>query len=138
MVVGWLRAHVKPVAEADLKKVPQLIAELDSDEFKVRESAYRQLVELGNAAVPSLREALTKNPALEVQRRLKTLLSRPQSLIHSPEILRRLRAIQVLERLDSQESRRLLAELAKGVSHADETVEAKRALGRLSLATRNQ
>jgi WD40 repeat protein len=135
MVVGWLRAHLKPADEADFKKVRLLIADLNHDEFKVRESAYRQLAQLGNAGVPALREALAKNPAPEVQGRLETLLSRPPSLVTSPEILRRLRAIQVLERLDSRESRRLLAELAKGMSHADETLEAQRALERLSRRT---
>jgi WD40 repeat protein len=131
-VVGFLRANLKPATEADFKRVRQLITDLDSDEFKVRDSAYRQLAELGNAAVPALREALARNPALEVKGRLETLLSRPQNLVHSPEILRRLRAIQVLEQLDSRESRRLLAELAKGMSHADETMEAQRTLERLS------
>jgi RNA polymerase sigma factor (sigma-70 family) len=131
MVVGFLRTRLKPAAEADFKKVRQLIADLASDTFKVRESAYGQLAELGNAAVPSLREAMTKNPGLEVQRRLETLLARSQSQVRSSETLQRLRAIQVLERIDSRESRRLLAELGKGMSHSEETLEAQRALKRM-------
>lgn len=135
MIVDLLRSQLKPATEAEFKKVRQLIADLDSDAFKVRESAYGQLAELDYDALPALREALAKNSGLEVQRRLEMLLSRPQNPINSPEVLQRLRAIQVLERLNSRESRQLLAELAKGMSHADETVEAQRSLQRLSRRT---
>ena len=92
----------------------------------------KQLEDLGNAAVPALRKALEKNPSLEVRRRLETLLSRQPSLVSSPETLRCLRAIQVLERIASKEAERFLAELARGMAYAPETLEAKAAQERLS------
>jgi hypothetical protein len=54
----------------------------------------------------------------------------------SPEILARLRAIQVLERLASKPAQRLLAELATGVAHAAETQDAKASLERLAHRSR--
>ena len=131
-VIELLRDRVKPVAEADFKKVRQLIAELDSDNFKVRDSAFRQLEDLGSGAVPALREAQARNLPLEVQRRLEKLLARAEEPVRSPEILQRLRAIQALERLDATEARRLLGELAGGMPHADETRAAQRALERVT------
>lgn len=135
-VIGLLRDRVKPVVEADFKKVRQLIEDLDSDNFKVRDGADRQLEDLGNAAVPALREAQAKNLPLEVHHRLEKLLARAEGPVRSPEILQRLRAIQVLERLDSPEARRLLVELAAGMPHADETRAARRALERLARLTK--
>jgi WD40 repeat protein len=130
--VAFLRERLKPAAEMDGKKVRQLIADLDSDTFDVREKANRQLQDLGPAAVPALREALEKEPSPEVRRRLETLLSRQPGLAQLPEVLRRVRAIQVLERLGSKEARALLTELSKGAAYATETQEAKAALERLS------
>jgi hypothetical protein len=130
--VAFLRRHLKPAEDTDLQKVRQYIADLDSDTFAVREKASRQLEDLGSAAVPALRQALEQNPSAEVRRRLVALLARPQALVTSSEVLRRLRAIQVLEQIASKEARGLLAELAGGAAHAAETVEAKASLERLA------
>ncbi len=130
--VSFLRQRVKPVRDADFEKVRKHIADLDSDTFEVREKAYKRLEELGGAAAPALRQALEKNPPLEVRRRLETLLAQPAALVRPPEVLRRLRAVQVLEQVASKEARDVLAELAGGADHAPETREAKAALERLS------
>jgi hypothetical protein len=139
-VVSFVREQLKPAAAADIKKARQLIADLDGDTFKTRESAYTQLAELANAAVPMVREALAKKPGLEAQRRLEALLERTQSQFVLPETMQRLRAIQVLERFDSRESRRLLTDLANGMSyvHTDEILEAQRSLERLSRRAANR
>ncbi len=130
--VTLLRKHLRPAADADIEKTRQLVRDLDSDQFEVREKAFKQLENLGNDAVPALREALERNPSAEARRRLETLLARPSGLVTSPEILRRLRAIQVLERIASADARRVLGELAGGVAHAPETQHAKASLERLT------
>jgi hypothetical protein len=132
-IVSYLRSRLKPVGDIDFKKMRDLIEDLDSDSFEVREKAFRQLEELGSAAVPALREALEKRPpSAEASRRLEKLLSRPEGLMIAPETLRHLRAMQILERLASKEAHTLLTELSKGTVHAPETQEAKAALQRLS------
>lgn len=130
-VIEFFRTHLRPAAEPDAAKLHQLILALNSETFKVREAAIRQLEELGSAAFPVAREVLAKNPALEVQRRLEKLLSRPHE--HSSEVLRSLRAVQLLERFPSKPARQLLEDLAAGGSHAELTLEAKRSLRRLAM-----
>ena len=51
---------------------------------------------------------------------------------NSKETIRRLRAIQVLERIASKEAKLLLTDLAKGPEDAQETRAAKASLRRLS------
>jgi hypothetical protein len=113
----------------DGKEVRRLIDELDSDTFAVREKATRRLEALGAAALPALREALAKEPSLEVRRRLEKLLASKADA--SPEVRRRLRALQVLERAGSAEARQALAALARGATHTAEAQEARAALERL-------
>jgi hypothetical protein len=132
VVVAFLRRHLKPAADADFERARQLIKDLGSDTSEVREKALAGLQALGNGAAPALRQALEKDPPPEVRHRLEEVLSRPESLVPSPESVRRVRAIQVLERIGSKEARRLLADLAAGASHAAETQEARAALERLS------
>jgi WD40 repeat protein len=112
--VPFLARHLRPTSAADPKKVRQLIEDLDSDAFDVRERASRQLAELGSAAEPALRQALGKDPSAEVKRRLEALLSRPTGFDNSPDARRCLRAVQVLERIGSKEARRVLDGLASG------------------------
>jgi WD40 repeat protein len=130
--VAFLRERVKPVGDADLKKVRQLIADLDSDAFEAREKAFKQLEALGGAALPALREALAAKPSPEVRRRVAALLARAPHSAPPPEVPRRLRAVLVLEQVASPEARAALAELGAGAASAAETREAKAALGRLN------
>src|SRR5207249_3590661 len=108
------------------------IADLDSETFAVRDKAFKRLDDMGNAAEAELRATLKKASSLELRRRLERLLSRPRPLVGSPETLRSLRAIAVLEQSGSTEARRLLEELARGAGHAAETQDARASLERLS------
>ena len=65
--------------------------------------------------------------------RLKAILEAPA--VPSDETLRTLRAIQVLERIGTDEAREVLKKLATGAEAARETLEAKDALARLSRET---
>jgi WD domain, G-beta repeat len=89
----------------------RLIADLDSDQFPVRQKATEELEELGVAAVPALLKALDGNPALGVRRRLEQLIESESAV--TAEELRWLRTIQVLELLDRAESQSLLESLAR-------------------------
>jgi len=112
-------------------KMDQLVALLDSPQFAVREKAMQDLEKLGEAIGRALRTALAKKPSSQVARRLEQLLERfdPDK---SPEALRVLRAIEVLERVASAETRALLNTLAEGVPGQLLTDEAKCAHDRLA------
>jgi hypothetical protein len=130
-VVAFLRSHLRPESAPDPEKLRQLIADLNSDTFRVREKAVKELQDLAHLAVPALRKALDQKPAPEAARRIEQLLSRKPELVSRPEQLRRLRAMQVLEQAATKEARALLTELADGLPLAPETKEARAALGRL-------
>jgi hypothetical protein len=130
--VPFLQARLQPVSPVEPRRLERLIAELDSDVFRIRQEATAALDQLGVLAEGALRRALGGKPSLETRQRVEQLLSRPVGPIASPTRLRSLRAIQVLERIGSQEARQVLAALAGGVPEARETREAKASLDRLA------
>ena len=129
--VPFLRRQLRPVTDAEVKQIRQHIADLDSETFAVREKAHKELQRLGMAAWPALREALEKEPSAEFRRRAEKLLDPAIEFSSSPEELRQVRALQVLEQIRSPESRRLLEKLAAGAPEARLTRDAKAALERL-------
>jgi WD40 repeat protein len=135
-VVAFLHRHLRPESPPDPTKLRQLIADLNSDTYRVREKATKDLENLGHAAIPALRNALAAEPPAETRRRIDQLLARKPIVADRPEQLRRLRAMQVLERGGTKEARSVLAELADGLPLAAETREARAALGRLGEPSR--
>jgi hypothetical protein len=105
---------------------------LDDGKPAVRESASERLASLGRAVEPELRQALTAGPRAEVGRRLRALLGAVELPIGSPELLRRLRGIEVLERVGGSDAQELLKALAQGPAGALDTEQARAALDRLS------
>jgi RNA polymerase sigma factor (sigma-70 family) len=130
--LSFLGTRLRPAPGPEPKAVRQLVKGLDSDSFEDREKAQKELENLAGTAEGVLREALTKDPSPEVRRRLESLLAEQPILATSPESLRRLRAMQVLERFASPEARRLLTLLAERASDPAERREAKAAIERLS------
>jgi RNA polymerase sigma factor (sigma-70 family) len=133
-VVPFLRGHLRPVPVADEKHIARLVADLDSDEFAVREKASGELERLGDPAVPACRKALEGKPSAEMRQRLEKLLEREDRGRWSPtgERLRQLRALEALELTGGDEALRRLEELAGGMPGAWLTEEAKAAGRRLS------
>ncbi len=73
--VPFLQEHVNfSVPNLDPKNVAKLIAELDADEYAVRERASAGLAAIGKAIEQDLRQELEKTGSLEVTKRLRTLL----------------------------------------------------------------
>jgi hypothetical protein len=64
----------------DRKRVEKWLADLQSEAFKTRERANRELQKLGHDVKPFLREALKAQPALEARRRIEGLLERLRGL----------------------------------------------------------
>ena len=66
---------LKPLPPPDLTRLPRLLADLDSEEFEVRETAFKELQALGPAIESKLRQILYGKPTLEVRKRVELLLS---------------------------------------------------------------
>jgi hypothetical protein len=132
--VAYLRARLHPVASADEKRLQQFIADLESDQFTVREKVTSELEKLGPAALDAVQKALDGKPALETRRRLEPLVEKIQrgQWPASGERLRIWRALEVLERAGTPEAKEVLAALANGAPGARQTGEAKAALERLA------
>jgi Tol biopolymer transport system component len=132
---AFLAGHLLPLPEIDValqRRIRRWVAELDAEEFAVRERAMQELEKRKDAAEPALRQALAGRPTLELRNRVQVLLSRLDTAHRSPERLRDQRALEVLETIDSAEARRLLQALARGADGAWLTQEAKASLERLA------
>lgn len=131
--VSFLSEHLRPV-QHDAARIRKLIADLDSEQFTVRDAAYKELEKMDDAARGVLRQALPRAASLELRRRIETLLSEPW-VVRSPEKLRQIRAIRVLEQIGDAAARRVLERLVSGEAEARQTREASAALQRLKAAS---
>jgi RNA polymerase sigma factor (sigma-70 family) len=132
--VPFLQERLKPKAEGpDEKKLKQLIADLDAEEFDKRETATKDLEKLGQAAESALRAALAAGPSAEAKVRLERLLKllggEGQTL--TAEQQRDVRAVRALEQAGTPEAKKLLEALAKESAGWWVTQEAREALRRL-------
>jgi tricorn protease-like protein len=135
--VRWIKGKMKPAAgpakaAATAEQIARLIADLDDDEFEVREKASAALRLLDRAPEAAMRKAAEGTKSAEVKRRLEKLLDRLDSTVLPPEELLAIRAVEVLERVGSAEAKEVLRGLAKGYESARLTREAQAALGRIS------
>jgi WD40 repeat protein len=128
--IPLLREHLRPVPPADPRRLAQLIAELDSDRFAVRQQATAELEKLGELAEVALEKLLAGKPPLEVSQRVEPLVAKLQAQRRDmpPEQVRLLRAIETLEQIGTAEARELLEKLATGGTRL--SLEAKVTLGR--------
>jgi WD40 repeat protein len=127
--VAFLRERLRPAPVKDLP-FARLIGELNSDRFAVRQAASAALVKIGTEAEQFLRQALAEDRPLEAQRRIEAVLAELQRRKLTEEDLRPLRAVALLERIDTAEARKLIEALAAGWPAARQTREAQAALQR--------
>src|SRR5207245_9428399 len=71
--IPYFREHLKPVPAVNEQRLARLIADLDNNQFAVRESATKELEKLGEIAAPACRKVLEQKPAAEPCRRLEAL-----------------------------------------------------------------
>jgi RNA polymerase sigma factor (sigma-70 family) len=131
--VAFLRQKLLP-KDVDARRTAQLIADLDSDTFEVREKATRELETLGLSAEASLRQALAKNPGNEVRRRIEVLLEK----IDGPRDVQLARVLQVVEQVGTPEARQFLEDLAKGPRETRLSREARATLQRVNKGKREK
>jgi hypothetical protein len=130
--VAFLSDRFRPVPIADARQIARLISDLDSDQFKTREDATRELERLAEGAEPQLRKTLHNQSSPEVRIRVERLLEKLDPVGRSSEWLRTVRGLQVLGCSSTPEARQVLQALAKGGPGARLTREATAALDRLN------
>jgi RNA polymerase sigma factor (sigma-70 family) len=130
-----LKDRLHPATKLEANRLEQLLRNLDSDDFAVRDKATREIETLGEAVRPAIAQALTRtNLSPELRRRLEQL--RGRLAVPSGDPLRALRAVEVLEHIGSPEARQLLEKLASGAPEARLTREAKASLERLGMRSK--
>jgi hypothetical protein len=131
--VPFVRQRLRAVAPPDPRRLDGWLADLDSEEFEVRERASLELGRQGEVIEADLKRVLRGRISAEVRRRVESLLEAVKAERLSPpaEWLRAARAVEVLERVGDCAARRLLTALAGGAPEAQLTIEAKSALERL-------
>jgi hypothetical protein len=133
--VPFLRERMRPADAPDdvtSKKAAKLTAQLDDDDFDVRERATAELARLGKAARPALRAALAGKPSAEARQRIEKLLQPLDEAGLSPEERRLLRAVEALEYAGVPEANKALEALAGGAAGDPLTEHAREALARLA------
>jgi WD40 repeat protein len=114
--VPLLRERLRPAAGPDSERVKRLMADLNSQQFSVRDRATKELAQLGDLIEMELLRALERAPDLETRRRIEGLLAKcsETATIPGPEQLRTLRALEVLESIGNADAREVLDTLARG------------------------
>lgn len=128
---AFLKERTAPVAPLG-PKLRKLIGDLESQNFRIRDSAFRELQRLGGAAELELRHSLATKPGLEVELRLKKLISAMPVQALTAEEIRQSRAVVALCKIGTAAARRQLDVLAAGEPTAWLTQEAREGLRFLS------
>ncbi len=133
-VIPFLRDRLRPDPpdERTSERAGRILVDLDHDDIAVREKAARELVVAGSTAESMLLIARDAAGSAEVRARLDHILDglHPPFPVPLGEPLRRWRAIQVLERIGSEETKEVLEMLANESPSLRERREAEAALER--------
>jgi hypothetical protein len=131
--VPFLKERLRAVAvpPVDYERIDQLVKDLDAPRFAVRERATAELAKYGELAENALRRFLASNPALEPHRRATQLLAKLTDPPLTPDRLRALEALALLESLGTTAARQALEEMGRDALLPVIRLEAVAALGRL-------
>jgi RNA polymerase sigma factor (sigma-70 family) len=132
--VPYLGVRLSPVKAVEEKRLTRLVADLDDDQFPVRQAAAKELEKLGETATGTLEKALAGKPSLELTRRIQGVLENHAKMWQhpGPNNLRMLRALETLELAATPKARQVLERLAGGAAGARITQDAAAALERLA------
>ena len=127
--VEFLKRKLPPAAPPDLTSLTRWIDDLDAPAFAVRDRAMRELKRLGELAEPTLTRVLQETDSVEVKERIEILLADCPKL--TPDAIRVLRAIELLEWIGTPPAKAVLKRIASGAEGAKQTREAVATLSRM-------
>ena len=94
-----------------------MLADLDHQQFSVRQKAADELEKLGELATLPVKEALAGKPSLERRQRLERVRDRlVAATTVTTEQRQALRSVEVLERIGTPEAQQVLRSLAEGAA----------------------
>ena len=113
---SFLGELLRPARSAKQDVVDRLIADLDSDDFQIRDKATGELEKLGDTVQPTLRKVIDGQPSAEVRSRVNRLLEKLAT--PSPELLRHLRALRSARSRRRRRARQVVERIAQGAAEA--------------------
>ncbi len=116
----------RPLDAAQQKQLDRRLADLDSEQFAVRQQAEIELANMGMMIEPALRKTLQSKPSLEVRKRLENVLDKLASARVGIT-----RALEAIEHMNTPQARQLLESLANGAPRAWLTEEARKGRNRM-------
>jgi hypothetical protein len=125
-----LRAHVKSVS-VTVESIDKLVGDLDHPRFAEREKAAKELGMLGRMTESALKKKLASKPSPEVTMRIEKLLADFKSVRPTVDQLRESRAVEILERIGTNQATDFLRKLASGTEGAPLTRLATEAVNRV-------
>lgn len=128
LAINLIAERLKPVPVVNDDVVAAWVADLGSESFTKREAAEKRLTEAGDLAEAGVRAAI-QSDSVERQIRAARVLKTIENA--NRERLRALRAVEVLEYLNTPMCRDVLKGLAAGAPGARLTLDARAALARL-------
>lgn len=128
--LGLIADFVIPIPPLDLEKVRDLIGKLDAPRFVDRQNAHRALKPLAPLCEEEFRRAFERSSSPEQRKHLTDLLRAVDDDGAKQIRIRDIRLIQVLEMINTAESRKMLVSLAAGEPNAHLTRQSKAALSR--------
>jgi hypothetical protein len=123
-----LTAPVPPTAE----EVAKLLADLDHKDFDTREKSKQELAKVVFLVAADLRQTLKTTKSAQVRRSLEDILPGAELPFTDRATLCRLRAIEALEHIGTDEAQTILRRMGQGPAAAPETESAKLTLDRLA------
>jgi hypothetical protein len=127
LAIARVATPARPVFSSVIQKA---IDGLDSNDFRKREGSGKFLAENADIVENEIKKALAANPGPESKRRLDEVIQQSKSLRVSAS-LQLWRCLEVLERIDTADARRIVRNIARGEPRARITREAAECLRRL-------
>jgi WD40 repeat protein len=129
--VAILHKRFHPVRSSGItaEQVAQMVSKINKEQ--TYGETYSELKKLGEAGRPILYRALAEHPDGFGSSGVKQLLETLDGAVDSPDALRALRSIEVLEHIGTRGAKAVLRKISKGAPEARLTQEAKAALHRL-------
>jgi WD40 repeat protein len=125
-----LGKHLEPARPIPARERERLISMLVDDHARARQVAKEALRNREGQVETALLRAARAHRVAEVRQAAAEMLDQMDDLLPSGDLLRQLRAIEVLEHLNTKEARDLLDRLARGDPQARQTREAAAGLER--------
>jgi WD40 repeat protein len=129
----YIQKKLRPVPIPDASRVRSLIGDLNSNDFKTRTRAEKELAKFGDLIQTQIDQALKEPGTLESRQRLESLAKTARTSSHPFASMTRIgewRALEVVEKIGRPQAIEILRTLANGAPDGQLTIAAKAALTR--------